>query len=156
VNVASDRVDKLGTPRLGRVAPNLSTLIHPLPTLRRTGPAADRERLRRNNNRIFHKFSLHPLLTEGFTSAPMALRAGRALFSGQVLQDLPRTEQRITPAGYIITRDGTTGKQLEEYARLDEVRQRRQAALWRVLEIADAYTIERSAAPWNRDSLYER
>ena len=65
VNVASDRVDKLGTTRLGRVAPNLPTLIHPLPTLHRAGPAADRARLRRNNNRIFHKFALHLLLTDG-------------------------------------------------------------------------------------------
>jgi len=36
-----------------RVAPNLPTLIHPLPTLRRAGPAANRKRLRRNNNKFF-------------------------------------------------------------------------------------------------------
>ena len=63
VTVASDRVDKSGTTRgklcvetaapRKRVAPNLPTLIHPLPTLRRTGPVANRERLRRNNNIIF-------------------------------------------------------------------------------------------------------
>ena len=62
VNVASERGDKSGATRGKlcrtrspgrRVAPNLPTLIHPLPTLRRTGPAANRERLRRNNNIIF-------------------------------------------------------------------------------------------------------
>ena len=53
VNVASDHVDKPGTTRLRRVAPNLPPLIHPLPTLRRTSPAADRARLRRNNKQIF-------------------------------------------------------------------------------------------------------
>jgi len=40
VNVASERVGKLGTTRLARVVPGLPTLIHPLPTLRRTSAAA--------------------------------------------------------------------------------------------------------------------
>jgi hypothetical protein len=43
----------------------------------------------------------------GSPLAAMALRAVCALFSGQVLQDFPRTEQRIAPTGYIITRDQT-------------------------------------------------
>lgn len=46
-----------GDNALGRVAPNLPTLIHPLPTLRRTGPAAGRRRLRRNNNRFLISIS---------------------------------------------------------------------------------------------------
>jgi hypothetical protein len=59
VDVARDRGDKLGTTRLSflvlarsvrRVAPSLSPLIHPLPTLRRATPAAGAGRLRRNNN----------------------------------------------------------------------------------------------------------
>ena len=37
---SSDRVDKPGTTRRGRVAPTLPTLIHPLPTLRRTAAGA--------------------------------------------------------------------------------------------------------------------
>ena len=50
---SSDRVDKPGTTRCGRVAPTLPTLIHPLPTLRRTTAGVGWGRLRRNNNRLF-------------------------------------------------------------------------------------------------------
>jgi hypothetical protein len=50
VNVASERVDKPGTSRRWRVATTLPTLIHPLPTLRRTTASAGCERLRRNSN----------------------------------------------------------------------------------------------------------
>jgi hypothetical protein len=53
VNAArSGRGDKPGTTRLRRVAPGLSPLIHPLPTLRRAIPATGCERLRRNNKQI--------------------------------------------------------------------------------------------------------
>ena len=53
VNAASGRGDKPGTTRLRRVAPGLSPLIHPLPTLRRAIPATGCERLRRNNSKLF-------------------------------------------------------------------------------------------------------
>jgi len=48
------------------------------------------------------------------------------------------------------------GKRLEEYAQVDGVRRRRLAALQRVIELADAHTIERGATPWQREALYER
>ena len=50
---SSDRVDKPGTTRTKRVAPTLPTLIHPLPTLRRTTPTTGGERLRRDNTIFF-------------------------------------------------------------------------------------------------------
>ena len=50
---SSDRVDKPGTTRLRRVVPTLPTLIHPLPTLRRTTAGVGWGHLRRNNNRLF-------------------------------------------------------------------------------------------------------
>ena len=50
---SSDRVDKPGATRRWRVAPTLPTLIHPLPTLRRTTAGVGWGRLRRNNNRLF-------------------------------------------------------------------------------------------------------
>ncbi len=48
------------------------------------------------------------------------------------------------------------GKRLEEYAQVEDVRRHRLAALQRVIEIADAHTIERGATAWNREALYER
>lgn len=48
------------------------------------------------------------------------------------------------------------GKRLEEYAQVEEVGRRRLAALQRVIEIADAHTIERGVTAWNREALYER
>jgi hypothetical protein len=59
VHAASDRVDKQGTIRSRRIAPTLPTLMHPLPTLRRTTPAANRTRLRRENNKILDQRGTH-------------------------------------------------------------------------------------------------
>jgi len=48
------------------------------------------------------------------------------------------------------------GQYLEDYARIDSVRQRQQEALKRLLELADANPIDRGERQWNRDELYER
>lgn len=45
---------------------------------------------------------------------------------------------------------------LEEYARIEQVRQRRQEALERLLTLADTHTIDRGGGRWSRDALYER
>jgi hypothetical protein len=52
VHAASGRVDKPGTSRRERLVPTLPTLMHPLPTLRRTTPATSCTRLRRDNNKL--------------------------------------------------------------------------------------------------------
>jgi plasmid stability protein len=48
------------------------------------------------------------------------------------------------------------GEYLRGYARLDEVRRDRLAALDRLLEVADRYPIDRGKRRWNRDVLHER
>ncbi|MEA3410392.1 MAG: hypothetical protein U9R74_02510 [Pseudomonadota bacterium] len=48
------------------------------------------------------------------------------------------------------------GGYLREYARLDEVRRNRLAALSRLLKIADEHPIDRGGRRWNRDELYDR
>ncbi len=48
------------------------------------------------------------------------------------------------------------GNYLKEYARIDEVRWRRLEALDRLLEIADAYPIDRGGKRWSREELHER
>ncbi len=45
---------------------------------------------------------------------------------------------------------------LEEYARMDEFRQRRMAVLSSIFELAEANPIIRGDLPWNRDDLHER
>lgn len=48
------------------------------------------------------------------------------------------------------------GEYLRGYARLDEVRRDRLAALDRLLKVADRYPIDRGERQWNRDALHER
>lgn len=48
------------------------------------------------------------------------------------------------------------GGYLREYARLDEVRRNRLAALDRLLQIADRNPIDRGGRRWSRDELYDR
>jgi len=48
------------------------------------------------------------------------------------------------------------GGYLKEYACLDEVRRNRQAALDRLLRIAEKNPIDRGGRRWNRDELYDR
>ena len=48
------------------------------------------------------------------------------------------------------------GRFLKEYARAEEIRRSRLAALERVLEIADESPIDRGGRRWNRDELYDR
>ena len=48
------------------------------------------------------------------------------------------------------------GGYLREYARLDEVRRNRLAALERVLKTAGEYPIDRGGKRWSRDELYDR
>ena len=67
VNAASGRGDKPGTTRLWRVAPGLSPLIHPLPTLRRAIPATGCERLRRNNKQILTRRKMGPGCHSSYT-----------------------------------------------------------------------------------------
>ena len=45
---------------------------------------------------------------------------------------------------------------LEEYARLEEARRSRQAALKRLLRIAEEHPIDRGGRRWSREELYER
>lgn len=45
---------------------------------------------------------------------------------------------------------------LEQYARMNDVRQARQEALRRILQTAQAHPIDRGGKPWRRDELYER
>ena len=47
-------------------------------------------------------------------------------------------------------------KYLREYARLDALRRSRQAALRRLLRMADAHPIDRDGRRWSREELYER
>ena len=48
------------------------------------------------------------------------------------------------------------GKYLEEYARIDEVRRRRQEALKALLALAEQCQCGREGKIWNRDELHER
>lgn len=48
------------------------------------------------------------------------------------------------------------GACLVEYARLDEIRRGRLAALERLRKIADQHPIDRGERQWNRDELYDR
>lgn len=48
------------------------------------------------------------------------------------------------------------GCYLSEYARLDQVRRNRLAALDRLLKIADEHPIDRGGSRWSRDELYDR
>ncbi len=48
------------------------------------------------------------------------------------------------------------GGYLREYARVDEVRRNRLAALDRFLNIADQQPINRGGKQWSRDELYDR
>lgn len=48
------------------------------------------------------------------------------------------------------------GDYLKDYARLDEVRRDRLAALDRLLKVADRYPVDRGGRRWNRDALHER
>lgn len=48
------------------------------------------------------------------------------------------------------------GDYLSGYARLDEVRRNRLAALEKLLKIADQHPIDRGERQWSRDALYDR
>ena len=48
------------------------------------------------------------------------------------------------------------GRFLKEYARLDEIRRSRLAALDKLLRIADENPIDRGGRRWSRDELYDR
>jgi plasmid stability protein len=48
------------------------------------------------------------------------------------------------------------GRFLKEYARLEEIRRSRLAALDRLLKIADESPIDRGGKRWSRDELYDR
>jgi len=48
------------------------------------------------------------------------------------------------------------GEYLKGYARLDEVRRGRLAALDRLLKVADRHPIDRGGRRWDRDALHER
>ncbi len=48
------------------------------------------------------------------------------------------------------------GRYLEQYARIDSVRQKRHNALQNILELAQANPIDRGDKPWSRNELYER
>ena len=47
------------------------------------------------------------------------------------------------------------GRFLKEYARVEEIRRGRLAALDRLLKIADQSPIDRGGRRWNRDDLYD-
>lgn len=48
------------------------------------------------------------------------------------------------------------GKYLREYACQNELRRSRQAALKRLLRMADTHPIDRGGRQWRREDLYER
>ena len=48
------------------------------------------------------------------------------------------------------------GRFLKEYARVEEIRRSRLAALDRLLKIADESPIDRGGKRWSRDELYDR
>lgn len=48
------------------------------------------------------------------------------------------------------------GRFLKEYARVEETRRRRLAALDKLLKIADESPIDRGGRRWSRDELYDR
>jgi len=48
------------------------------------------------------------------------------------------------------------GDYLKGYARLDEIRRERLAALDRLLKVADRHPIDRGGRSWSRDALHDR